>query len=175
MKPRFHLNDPTPSDWDEVEGYIRLGMATEAVETGLKVLRKGAPDSATLYARVVDLLSIMANPTPTLKRECRYSILAAVESLPPQEQQEGWGWAMVFFSNLDMRRDGLAALKKFGTIPNHPLQVALALDLVQGHRFLALKAKLLARAKTLLACGVEPPTDDLLREAMECASRKYLR
>lgn len=171
MKARNRTKDRSPAGWEEVDGYVELGMEKEALEASLRILRKGLPDAATLYAVVVNLLSIMGTPSATIKKDCREAMDVTVKALPKAEQEAGWGWAMVFFASLDMKRDGLISLKNLKSIPEHPLQVAMALDLVQGQRFLALKAQLLARGKALLAGGVEPPTDELLQEALAQAEQ----
>lgn len=175
MKARNRIKDRSPTGWEEVDGYVELGMEKEALEAGLRILRKGLPDAATLYGVVVNLLSIMGTPSAANKKACREAMDVAVKALPKAEQEAGLGWAMVFFASLDMRRDGLNALNKIKVIPEHPLQVAMALDMVRGQRFLALKAKLLARGKALLAIGVASPTDELLQEAMESAEKKHLK
>lgn len=175
MKARTRTKDRSPEGWEEVDGYVELGMEKEALKAGLRILRKGLPDAATMYGVVVNLLSIMGTPSPAIKKACREAMDLAVNALTKAEQEEGWGWAMVFFASLDMKRDGLEALKKLKNIPEEPLQVAMALDLVRGQRYQALKAKLLAQGKTLLARGVEPPTDELLQEALASAERKYLK
>ncbi len=115
MKARSRGKNQKPVGWDEVEGYLQLGMEAEARATGLPLMRKGIKDLQSLCEITDLLMPSFEDASPADKEHFCSALMEIIQALPPKDQCPGFRRALILSSVLQafpwVARFGLPLLR----------------------------------------------------------------
>jgi hypothetical protein len=95
MKARSRGKKQKLAGWDEVEGYLQLGMEAEARASGLQLMRKGIKDVQSLCEITDLLMPAFEEASRADKDQFCLVLMDAIQAFPPKEQCPGFRRALI--------------------------------------------------------------------------------